>query len=93
MSNQDQSFMGFIAVLVFMACVWIGITQSGACSTPERAHRALYNSGFTDITAEGYVYFECKDELFSTHFEATGPKGNRVEGAVCCGFQTCTIRH
>lgn len=65
-----------------------------ACTDEQRTHETLRKSGFTDIQTTGYDFFSCSDEdTFSTAFVATNPKGERVEGAVCCGiFKNCTIR-
>lgn len=67
---------------------------SMSCTDEEGSHRALKNSGFTDIEFTGYSPFACsKDDNFSTGFRAKNPRGQMVSGTVCCGIlKDCTIR-
>lgn len=51
--------------------------------------------GFTDVeVGDTYDWWTCGgDDEYSTSFTATNVKGNRVEGAVCCGlWKDCTVR-
>lgn len=58
-----------------------------ACDDPKGAQRALEAQGFKDIKLTGFSPFSCgKDDGFATGFEATGPTGVRVKGAVCSAW-------
>ena len=58
-----------------------------ACTNEESAMRALNGAGYKDIQMTGYSFFQCsEDDFYSTGFEAIGPTGNKVSGAVCAGF-------
>ncbi len=66
-----------------------------ACTDEEGSRRALEGAGYRDITFHGYDAITCsKDDTTCTAFEATGPTGRRVTGAVGCGAgcKGCTIR-
>lgn len=65
------------------------------CSDPKGAEKALTGAGYTEIRTTGYNWFSCsKDDSYSTGFEAKGPTGVPVKGAVCSGllFKNSTIR-
>ena len=66
-----------------------------ACTAPDATRRTLEAEGYEDIKTLGYTPFQCgNDDKFSTGFEATNAKGDRVRGTVCCGFlKGCTVRH
>ena len=66
-----------------------------ACTAPGASTRALTDAGYTDIVVTGWSPFSCgSDDTFSTGFEATNPRGEPVEGVVCCGWvKACTVRH
>lgn len=72
------------------------VVALAACTNEEAARRALEGAGYTDITFHGHAFAECSDDDSScTAFEARGPNGHRVSGAVGCGFgcgKGCTIR-
>ncbi|KLI64474.1 hypothetical protein [Aurantiacibacter marinus] len=69
----------FLAAFPFVAPV--------ACTSPDRATQTLLAQGYTDIQTTGYAYFDCgSDDIIATAFQANGPSGQRVEGAVCSGF-------
>lgn len=60
----------------------------------DTAARVLKNAGYTDVKLKGYPFFACSDDdTFNVAFWATGPSGERVRGALCCGmFKNCTVR-
>ena len=65
-----------------------------SCTDPKGAQRVLQNAGYKDIQITGFRFL-LKDEKdwYSTGFEATGPNGNKVTGAVTAGlFKGNTIR-
>lgn len=64
------------------------------CTASDRAEEALAGAGYRDVRLTGYAWFACgKDDTFATAFEATGPTGKRVSGAVCAGLlKGSTIR-
>lgn len=65
------------------------------CSAPDTATEALKGAGYSQIKITGWSPFSCsKDDTFSTGFEAKGPTGVSVTGAVCSGliFKSATIR-
>lgn len=67
-------------IIVMFAAVAI------SCTNPERAKKALEDSGYTDITLTGYRYTGCsEDDYFHTGFIAKGPTGRPVSGVVCDG--------
>lgn len=65
-----------------------------ACTAPDDTRRTLSDAGYTDIEVGGFAPFFCgRDDVFATQFTATNPLGNRVRGAVCCGWMKgCTVR-
>ncbi len=65
-----------------------------SCTDESGARQALEGAGFTGIKLGGYSAWKCNDST-CTAFEATGPTGKRVSGAVGCGLgcgKGCTIR-
>lgn len=65
------------------------------CSAPDTATKALKGAGYSQIKITGWSPFSCsKDDTFSTGFEAKGPTGVSVTGAVCSSliFKNATIR-
>jgi hypothetical protein len=64
------------------------------CTCEDSSAQALRGHGFTDIQWTGYSFFACSDsDTFSTGFRAKNPKGETVEGTVCCGWlKNCTVR-
>lgn len=74
----------------------VAVVAALSCTSPDRARSTLEASGFTLIKLTGYDAFSCgKGDATCTGFEATGPTGRRVHGAVGCGFgfgKGCTVR-
>ena len=62
----------------------------------DRALRAIESSGFRNVKLGGADALACSDAESSRHFSATNPRGQRVEGTVCCGLtglaKGCTLR-
>jgi hypothetical protein len=90
---SDDPF-SFTRVVFFVgaAVVFLLAAASGSCSDASEARRVLSASGFTDIDAGGYAWFECGD-TFATKFTAKNHLGQTVSGAVCCGWlKSCTVR-
>ena len=65
-----------------------------SCTDEDASKSALKNSGYSEITFSGYLWFACSDDdMFHTAFSAKNPKGDLVSGVVCCGLlKSCTIR-
>jgi hypothetical protein len=66
-----------------------------SCSNEGAAYETLRASGYKDIHISGWSPMSCGDsDGTCTGFEATGPTGQKVSGAVGCGyvFKGCTIR-
>lgn len=75
----------------------IALAVSGCTSQQEddaNALRVLEESGFSHVILNGHAYFACaKNEISSTSFDAVGPTGRKVRGAVCTSiFHVSTIR-
>lgn len=66
-----------------------------ACTDEAGTRKTLRNAGFTDVEITGYSWWACgDDDTFHTGFRAKNPRGETVEGTVCCGGLTkgCTVR-
>ncbi len=66
-----------------------------ACTNKDAAVRTLEGHGFTNVVITGHRWTSCSDsDSTCTGFEATGPTGRRVTGAVGCGHwgKGCTVR-
>lgn len=80
------------------ALLFLIISLTFSCTNEGRARKTLEAQGFTNIRFTGHSYLSCsKDDTSCTGFEATGPSGIRVTGAVGCGAiqgcgRGCTIR-
>ncbi len=63
------------------------------CTAPDRSMDTLAAEGFTDVELTGYVYWSCSEQYpLRTGFVATNPRGERVEGVVCCSRWTdCSV--
>lgn len=79
--------------IAWLLAVCCSAVLAGCTSEPE-ATRALTGAGYTNIKMTGYRFLLCDEkDSWSTGFEATGPNGNRVSGAVCSGvLKGATIR-
>ncbi len=68
-----------------LAFLFVCCTDDGAALSTLRA------SGYKNIRLTGYSFFSCgKDDGTCTGFEAIGPGGTPVKGAVGCGFWSCS---
>lgn len=66
-----------IAALVLLA----------GCTDPTLAERVLRQNGYTSIKITGVRAFMCgRGDSFWTGFEATGPTGLPITGAVCSAW-------
>ncbi len=73
------------------------ITIAASCTNEEGARRTLDGAGYTNVRILGHRSFSCGGDDTCTEFEAFGPSGRRVTGAVGCGYSSgcskgCTIR-
>lgn len=88
---SNDSFPTIVVIMILLAGL---LMLPISCTNDEGARDALDAAGYTDITLNGYGWFSCGDDAFSTQFTATNPRGKKVSGVVCCGFaKACTIRH
>lgn len=70
----------------------LSVILFSGCTDKENAEKFLKKEGYTDITMNGYNFFECaKDENLSTGFTAK-KNGKIVEGTVCSGTLFYTIK-
>ncbi len=75
-------------------CLFL-ISFLGACTDESATLETLRKAGYSDAKTTGYKYFACSDsDDTHTGFVAKNPKGETVEGVVCCGYfmKACTIR-
>lgn len=67
------------------------VISTAGCTDETASRRALESAGYTNITFTGHEV----DDVWRG-FEAIGPSGKRVDGAVGCGYtgcsKGCTIR-
>lgn len=65
-----------------------------ACANEPATRRTLEASGFTDVRITDSWWGCSQSDLYWTGFAATNPRGQRVEGVVCCGafVKGCTVR-
>ena len=73
----------------------VALLMLGGCTDEHNSRKTLRSSGYFDIEITGYSWFECGDnDTFHTGFRAKNPRGEAVEGTVCCGFlaKGCTVR-
>ncbi len=67
-----------------------------SCMDADRSAATLRANGFTRIEITGREVTSCGyGDTYCTGFEATGPTGIRVHGAVGCGLgcsKGCTVR-
>jgi hypothetical protein len=88
-------FKPFMWLLVIVGLLVALFSATNGCTAPDRTKRTLLKAGFTDVDVGGHAWFDCgEDDVFATEFTATNVNGQRVSGAVCCGFiaKNCTIR-
>ena len=87
-------FVCWVICLTYGFAALFCVATVTACSNDSDTVRTLRASGFTEITTTGYSPWSCSDsDTFSTGFRAKNPKGDVVEGVVCCGLlKSCTVR-
>lgn len=83
--------------LIFTALVLGCLAYAFAgCTDESGTRRALEGAGYTNIVTTGHEWTTCGNDETCTGFEAIGPSGKRVTGAVGCGYtgcsKGCTIR-
>lgn len=76
------------------ASLLTAVLGTAGCTSADEANRALSGAGYKNVTITGYRFFLCDEkDTWSTGFEATGPSGRHVSGAVCSGIMKgATIR-
>jgi hypothetical protein len=76
----------------FLFSIFISLLFLG-CTHPEKATMTLKQNGYTDIQMTGYNWWMChKGEIWATGFKAKSISGYQVEGCVCEGLFSSTIR-
>lgn len=70
------------------------IITMASCTDPNGATKCLEGSGYTEITTNGYDFFNgSKDDFYKTKFRAKAINGEVVTGCVTKGiFKGSTIR-
>lgn len=71
-------------ILVFMV-----LSVALSCTNEEGAKATLVAAGYTQIELTGHEWRTCGDDTTCTGFNALGPTGRYVEGAVGCGWSSC----
>ena len=67
------------------------LAVGAACTDAGAARETLAESGYTQIRTTGYSWFSCGEhDGTCTGFEAIGPTGRPVRGAVSCGYWSCS---
>ena len=81
-------------IISCMAIVISCISMQGCNVSQSKAAEVLSNEGFTDVQVTGHAWFACsKGDSFSSNFTAVNPRGQTVEGSICCGvIKSCTVR-
>lgn len=97
--QRRWALAGAIAVVVAALIVIVAgnfVTANLVEVGDERALGAIESSGFRDVKLGGADALACSEAESSRHFSATNPRGQRVEGTVCCGLtglaKGCTLR-
>lgn len=92
---KAEQFIARMRRLKVLAAIVVFAAVASGCTNDEDASKALRVSGYTKISLTGYSFFTCSDsDSTCTGFSAIAPNGERVEGAVGCGYwgKGCTIR-
>lgn len=66
-----------------------------SCTDENATRRTLEASGYSEVRIRPKVTTGCGEhDLYWTGFEASNPRGQRVQGTVCCGafVKGCTVR-
>lgn len=96
MARYSSAFrLWFKLLVVATSLVAVGFVIRFRLSTDDAAAlRVLEANGFTDVRFTGWKPFVCgQDDFVASGFDATGPTGIRVSGAVCGGvMKGYTIR-
>lgn len=78
---------------ILVLALTLGLVST--CTNEDSTRETLRKAGFTEVEVGGYDWFGCSDDdTFQTKFKARNPRGDMVNGTVCCGliFKNCTIR-
>lgn len=90
------TILEIFAIIVVVAMIARPITMGlGMWDRPSDSKEALVKSGFSNVEiGEDHAFFECgSGDMSSMSFTADNPRGDRVNGTVCCGwFKGCTVR-
>jgi hypothetical protein len=97
--ERRWALAGTIAVLVAALIgivVWLSVASNLVEVSDARALHTIESSGFRDVKLGSADALACPGAESSRHFVATNPRGERVEGTVCCGLtglaKGCTLR-
>lgn len=94
MTYRKKHHSDWQATLILGALVAVLYGSFPLWATDEdSATRALQAQSFTAIEFDGYRYFDCGHDIYSTAFSATNATGRVITGVVCCGLlKSCTVR-
>lgn len=88
--------IGAVALCFILGAAWCNCAGFAA---GEDGRKALESAGYENIELGTPARYKCSEkDTFSNTFTATNPRGNLVEGVVCCGWsagcigKACTIR-
>lgn len=91
---QDKDFAALVSVSIILATI-AAVVFASMSYTPPHMGSAVEAHGFSDVEIGGWAPLQCgKDDSVCRSFTATNGKGERVNGAVGCGFffKSCTVR-
>lgn len=93
---MSREAAGYLLRLLLAVVIITWVVVTAGCTDEAGTRRALEGAGYTSIELTGHEWTTCGNDETCTGFEAIGPTGKRVSGAVGCGYtgcsKGCTIR-
>jgi hypothetical protein len=74
-----------VLVALCLSFAILTLTPRACSNDPVATQRILEDAGYKDVKLTGWRPYLRGDDVFSTGFEATGPNGRKVSGAVTSG--------
>jgi hypothetical protein len=88
--------IAFITAVLIGLAVWYFVAGNLVQVSDDRALRAIEAQGFREVRLGGADALACSEAESSRHFSAKNPRGDLVQGTVCCGLtgmaKGCTLR-
>lgn len=93
MTDSSSPSLGIFVLIATIILLAMGL-RTQACTDADHTRSVLERAGYTDIQPGDFTFLKCSNsDTYATEFQARGPSGLHVSGAVCCGFfKNCTIR-